>query len=226
MENKKIILPLVIALLVVVGVGAVLSMEDIIEIKEKDKTSSRNVFKSEVVVKQGGKKFFKKDFEDFDNLKKFKGKIADVNFNTGTRSWSVSSTIEETVKKGPTFASNYAVATWVCGQNCQRSSIVDVSSGDIIVDGIRSVYGVKYRVSSRLFVVNPPSNVPEDPKSNASTQYYKLKDGRLKFIGNNFFGKQDQACAQVVTKAKNEATGEILNFPTPCDVPGYGWKKI
>lgn len=34
-----------------------------------------------------------------------------------------------------------------------------------------------------------------------------------------------QACAQVITPAKNQATGECKDFPTPCDVPS-GWTKV
>lgn len=33
------------------------------------------------------------------------------------------------------------------------------------------------------------------------------------------------ACIQVITPAKNTQTGEIRDFPTPCDVP-EGWEKI
>ena len=32
-------------------------------------------------------------------------------------------------------------------------------------------------------------------------------------------------CAQVVTPARNPSTGEIKEFPTPCDVP-EGWVEI
>lgn len=34
-----------------------------------------------------------------------------------------------------------------------------------------------------------------------------------------------QVCAQVITRAKNLATGEVREFPTPCDVP-QGWVTI
>lgn len=33
------------------------------------------------------------------------------------------------------------------------------------------------------------------------------------------------ACIQVITPAKNVKTGEVRDFPTPCDVP-EGWEKI
>ncbi len=32
----------------------------------------------------------------------------------------------------------------------------------------------------------------------------------------------EQVCAQVITQAKNPLTGEVKDFPTPCDVPS-GW---
>ncbi len=37
--------------------------------------------------------------------------------------------------------------------------------------------------------------------------------------------KEGAICAQVITRAKNLTTGEIRDFPTPCDVPS-GWQKI
>lgn len=35
----------------------------------------------------------------------------------------------------------------------------------------------------------------------------------------------EKVCAQVITPAKNAATGECKEFPTPCDVP-LGWVKV
>ncbi len=36
---------------------------------------------------------------------------------------------------------------------------------------------------------------------------------------------ENQVCIQVITPAKNPATGETRDFPTPCDVP-TGWEVI
>ncbi|MBP9686822.1 MAG: hypothetical protein KBD66_03410 [Candidatus Doudnabacteria bacterium] len=33
------------------------------------------------------------------------------------------------------------------------------------------------------------------------------------------------ACIQVITPARNGTTGEVRDFPTPCDVP-EGWEKV
>jgi hypothetical protein len=37
--------------------------------------------------------------------------------------------------------------------------------------------------------------------------------------------ERDVMCAQVITVAENPSTGDIREFPTPCDVPP-GWRKI
>lgn len=36
---------------------------------------------------------------------------------------------------------------------------------------------------------------------------------------------RSELCIQVVQKARNPQTGEVKDFPTPCDVP-EGWEKI
>ncbi len=36
---------------------------------------------------------------------------------------------------------------------------------------------------------------------------------------------EEKMCAQVITPARNPETGDIREFPTPCDVPD-GWELI
>ncbi len=38
-------------------------------------------------------------------------------------------------------------------------------------------------------------------------------------------GDNDVVCVQVITPAKNPATGEVVDYPTPCDVPD-GWEAL
>lgn len=42
---------------------------------------------------------------------------------------------------------------------------------------------------------------------------------------NNNPDSEKKVCIQVITPAKNLETGEVQDFPTPCDVP-EGWKII
>ena len=224
--NKKTLIPVFLITGVVLLVGATLVFSDF-SFDDSEQDKKKEVFESEVVKGESGEDIFKQDFSDFNNIKKYQGKIADIKF--GDHDWSkkVSSTVKQVVDRGPTFAGKYAVVTYVCGKECQRSTIVNVDSGKIIADGLRSVYDVDYRLSSRLFIVNPKQNLPTDKneiKENVSTDYYLLKDGSLKFLGKqNLVQQKNKACAQVVTTAKNKATQQELSFPTPCDVPKYGW---
>lgn len=36
---------------------------------------------------------------------------------------------------------------------------------------------------------------------------------------------ENRVCAQVITPAVNPETGDIVEFPTPCDVP-KGWEPV
>jgi hypothetical protein len=50
----------------------------------------------------------------------------------------------------------------------------------------------------------------------------------IAFINQMEYGSQPQeaqVCIQVVTPAKNQTTGEVKDFPTPCDVP-EGWQPV
>lgn len=225
--NKKTLIPIFLITSVVLLVGTTLVFSDFsFDNSKPDK--KKELFESEVVKSKSGEDIFKQDFSDFNSIKKYQGKISDINFKGKDWSNKVSSTVKQVVNRGPTFAGKYAVVTYVCGRECQRSTIVNVDSGKIIADGLRSVYDVDYRLNSRLFIVNPKQNLPTDKnkiKEDVSTDYYVLKDGGLKFLGKQNLAKQkNKACAKVVTTATNKATDQKLSFPTPCDVPKYGWK--
>lgn len=49
----------------------------------------------------------------------------------------------------------------------------------------------------------------------------RTKDGVL-FVN---WQRAGQFCIQVITRARNPQTGEVRDFPTPCDAP-EGWKII
>lgn len=37
--------------------------------------------------------------------------------------------------------------------------------------------------------------------------------------------EENEICIQVITPARNPETGEVVEFPTPCDVPD-GWEPV
>ena len=54
---------------------------------------------------------------------------------------------------------------------------------------------------------------------------FPSKGAEIKPADNGSTGDTNAPCAQVVTSARNPATGDIKIFPTPCDVP-KDWEVI
>lgn len=133
--------------------------------------------------------------------------------------------------RGPNFAGAYTVASWDCGSGCGEHAIVDAETGDFVVYGLRSAFGVAYDLGSTLLVVNPPSRVPVGaPYANLTTQYFTLR-GRVLVplcqtaLAPTALAPREKApiCIQVITPARDPRTGMVREFPTPCDVP-EGWE--
>ncbi len=55
--------------------------------------------------------------------------------------------------------------------------------------------------------------------------YTCLFDGNYPDAGGHCVKDDNKICIQVITPARNTQTGEIKEFPTPCDVP-EGWEKL
>lgn len=75
----------------------------------------------------------------------------------------------------------------------------------------------------------PRAQTPIEPPAQflAPTTDIKIKKDLPSKPPENLQEKPDKGviCIQVITPAKNTATGECREFPTPCDVPN-GWKKV
>lgn len=85
-------------------------------------------------------------------------------------------------------------------------SVCDYGSGDVPCSGVKLNDGDMVKVEGNL------------------------KDGkvivfRMELIPVHDEGDAARVCIQVITSAKNPATGEIKDFPTPCDVPD-GWVPV
>ena len=69
--------------------------------------------------------------------------------------------ITEGAERGTAFAGHLAVASWDCGTACRQYAFVDARTGRVIW-GPETSYGAAYVPHSRLFVANPPENLPRD----------------------------------------------------------------
>ncbi|KKW48017.1 MAG: hypothetical protein UY99_C0017G0014 [Parcubacteria group bacterium GW2011_GWA1_59_11] len=117
--------------------------------------------------------------------------------------------------------------------------MVDARTGAVVSYGeLNSGSGADFRIQSRLLILNPPQNLLPMPElyRQTTTDYYEMKDGEMELVckrpalagqggapppGQN----PGEFCIQVITPARNRVTGEVRDFPTPCDVPA-GWDPV
>ncbi len=135
--------------------------------------------------------------------------------------------LAQRLKAGPNFAGHYAIADWSCGLNCQEHTIIDSLTGEIVVYGLLSSYGLQYQADSSLLIVNPPQDIAElSDSTDIASDYYQLDNGQLKLLTKQKLGSgQPLLCIQVLTKARNPITNEVKEFPAPCSIP-TGWEPI
>ena len=67
-----------------------------------------------------------------------------------------------------------------------------------------------------IYNPNPPNALTPQNKSNQTEQSVPEKNERP---------EDETVCIQVITAGKNKLTGEIKDFPSPCDIP-EGWEII
>jgi len=178
-------------------------------------------------------------FENYPAGEVFRGIPAEADFATKPGSETFRSRIREAMSQGVNFAGHYVLAEWGCGTACQEYAVVDARTGAVVNYGeLNSGSGADFRAQSKLLILNPPQNLPPIPGlyRQMTTDYYEMKDGEMEIIckrpalagqgGTPPPGKNPgEFCIQVITPARNRATGEVRDFPTPCDVPA-GWDPI
>lgn len=160
------------------------------------------------------------------------GVMADVDFNTNEYAKEYDTVISASVKDiGINFAGKYSIVTWGCGVDCQNSTIVDVSTGEIIEYGFITAYGLSYSKDSGLLIVNPVENLIDEKEEDeivVVTDYYvmdtdnnsllfvtKIQENSVAFSG----------CVNVIASAYNFLTTEVREFGNTCAVP-FGWEIL
>jgi hypothetical protein len=114
---------------------------------------------------------------------RFQGKPAAVNLASHKDARTFRTRLREGAATGPNFAGHMTVILWGCGTSCQMVALVDARNGRVFF-GPEAAAGAKYRIDSRLLVVNAPEDVKEaygeDPPDWAGTPGYYLWDkGKL-----------------------------------------------
>ncbi len=128
---------------------------------------------------------------------------------------------------GVNFAGHYSVVAWSCGSDCQSSAIIDTRSGEVIVYGLISRYGLSFSPTSRLLINNIRPETNGTSTNVISTDYYVLTENKaLELVAKEVNGEDLlRGCIRATTTARNFLTNEITSYSTPCHVP-YGWEII
>jgi len=112
------------------------------------------------------------DFNDYPATESFSGNPAPVDLSSDSDARRFRTVLREGAQTGPNFAGKYTVVTWGCGTSCQSVAIIDAETGSVYTPGIVAEAGVKYKLDSRLLVVNPPGNTPGNRPDWMETSYY------------------------------------------------------
>lgn len=122
-------------------------------------------------------------FDDFPVSEKYTGTPATVNLNTDANARRFHTVLRNGAKDGPNFAGHYTVVMWGCGTSCQGIAIVDAKTGAVYMTGLVAESGAKYRINSKLLVVNPAENTVggygNNSSSGLSSRYYVWEKNQL-----------------------------------------------
>jgi hypothetical protein len=116
-------------------------------------------------------------FEDYPATKSFSGRRAPVNLASHPQARRFRTVLQQGAKQGPNFAGKYTVVTWGCGTSCQAIGIINAETGSVYMLDSPAEAGVKFKLDSRLLVVNPPENISEKEPDWLQTHYY-VWDGK------------------------------------------------
>ncbi|GMU25618.1 hypothetical protein KJZ71_00300 [Patescibacteria group bacterium] len=88
---------------------------------------------------------------------------------------------------------------------------------DFVPFAVELVFDAKTATGTLILIKDNPSGLPEyDAQVEIPVRFGKTSSTEK---------PSDQICIQVIATAKNPETGEVRDFPTPCDVP-EGWETI
>lgn len=123
-------------------------------------------------------------FEDFPVKNVYRGTPAKIDFQSNPEAREYRTRLTQAAKCPPDFAGHYAVASWGCGSSCQSFTFIDSRTGAVLDSAGRegATRGADFRLNSRLFIENPPTNenaYSDDPTSTVGVSYYEMREGKL-----------------------------------------------
>ena len=114
-------------------------------------------------------------FEDYaiPQYKIYKDKPRPVNLLSHPRAIRFKDRLIEGAKIGPNFAGDQTIIRWSCGDECQQLAVIDARSGSVIFAPFVTHLGFRFRLDSKLLIINPLEAVERAARSGKSPSYYR-----------------------------------------------------
>lgn len=115
------------------------------------------------------------ELEDFTlpHFKIYKDKPRPVNLVSHPRAVRFKDRLIQGAKVGPNFAGDQTVVRWPCGEECQQLAVIDARTGTVIFAPFVTHLGVRFRLDSKLLIVNPLEAVERAARSGKSKSHYR-----------------------------------------------------
>lgn len=101
-------------------------------------------------------------FDKYPITNTFRGPYVKPNVSTPARVHRFRTVIREGSEGAPDFAGRFRVVHWGCGANCHAFALVDKKTGQVYLVPETAALGAGFRVSSALFVIDPPEMIEEN----------------------------------------------------------------
>ena len=115
------------------------------------------------------------EFEDFaiPNFRIYKDKPRPVNLVSHPRAVRFKDRLVQGAKVGPNFAGDQTIVRWQCGEECQQIAVIDARTGTVMFAPFVTHLGFRFRLDSKLLIVNPPGEVARAALSGKSKSHYR-----------------------------------------------------
>ncbi len=98
--------------------------------------------------------------------------FAEPNLNSSSKVRQFHTVIKNGAKGEPDFAGQFRVVQWGCGSNCHRFAIVDKKTGQVYLVSDAAALAARFRLDSRLFIIDPPDVIAEQQSDLFSTMSF------------------------------------------------------
>lgn len=103
----------------------------------------------------------------------YKDKPRPVNLVSHPRAIRFRDRLIQGAQIGPNFAGDQTIVRWFCGGECQQIAVVDAQTGGVIFAPFVTHLGFRFRLNSKLLIVNPSEAVERAARTGKSKSHYR-----------------------------------------------------